>query len=311
VLELSRPEGAGHSVTLQPVRGAGLLAQALPMVERLAAERGVQVQALPVPAGLFLRGDPTRLTQVLVNLLTNAIKYNRAGGSVRVELVREDGVAALRVSDDGIGMSADQVSQAFEPFNRAGVDHDGVEGTGIGLTIVRALVERMGGQVAVRSAPGTGSVFEVRLPALDDVEARALAETGPACPRSLLYIEDNPVNVLIVSELVRRHGGIDFDSAPDGLSGVERARQSRPGLVLVDMHLPDIGGLDVLRRLRADPATAGLTCIALSANAIPEDIQTALDSGFDAYWTKPLDFTTFRQALDRVFGPARVPHAAK
>ena len=207
---------------------------------------------------------------MLVNLLSNAIKYNRRGGSVRLDVAPEAGRVLIRVSDDGMGMTPEQQAHAFEPFNRAGAERDGIEGTGIGLTIVKALVEGMGGRIAVRSAPGVGSAFEVRLD--------AAAASGPlALPsRRLLYIEDNAVNVMIVSELVRRRRGIEFDSMPDGASGVARAAQTLPGLTLVDMQLPDIDGLEVLARLRADPATAGLRVIALSANAIPADIQRAL-----------------------------------
>lgn len=251
-----------------------------------------------------MRADATRLKQVLVNLLTNAIKYNRPGGSVHLDVAPDAGQVLIRVSDDGIGMTSEQQVEAFEPFNRAGAERDGVEGTGIGLTIVKALVEGMGGRIAVRSTPGIGSVFEVRLD--------AAAESGPlALPaRRLLYIEDNAVNVMIVSELVRRRPGIEFASAPDGASGVARAAQTLPGLVLVDMQLPDFDGLEVLARLRANPQTAGLRVVALSANAIPADIQRALQAGFDDYWTKPLDFKVFNAALDRVFGAVARPHDA-
>ncbi len=297
VLELSRLDGAGaaqRDVSLQPVQLAPVIAQTLPLVERLAQQHGVAVHALPSP--LWVRADATRLKQVLVNLLTNAIKYNRPGGTVRLDVMTDAGRVLLRVSDDGIGMTSAQQHLAFEPFNRAGAERDGVEGTGIGLTIVKALVERMGGRIAVTSTPGIGSTFEVCLD--------AAAAAGPlALPtRRLLYVEDNEVNVLIVSELVRRRGDIEFVSVPDGASGVARAAQLLPGLVLVDMQLPDIDGLEVLARLRADPLTAGLRVIALSANAIPADIQRALDAGFDDYWTKPLDFAIFNAAIERVFG---------
>ena len=294
VLELSRLDGPARDVVLQPVLMATVIEQSLPLVEGLAIQHGVTVVAPTSP--LHVRADATRLTQVLVNLLTNAIKYNRPGGSVRLEVSPEAGRVLIRVSDDGLGMTPEQQDHAFEPFNRAGAERAGIEGTGIGLTIVKALVEGMGGHIAVHSARGVGSVFEVVLD--------AAADSGPlALPaRRLLYIEDNAVNVLIVSELVRRRPDIEFDSMPDGASGVARAAQTLPGLTLVDMQLPDIDGLEVLRRLRADPATAGLRVVALSANAIPADIQRALQAGFDDYWTKPLDFRVFNAALDQVFG---------
>ena len=296
VLELSRLDGPARDVVLQPVHLGHVIEQTLPLVEGLALQHGVTVRA--PPSTLHVRADATRLKQVIVNLLTNAIKYNQPGGSVRLDAVPDAGRVLVRVSDDGMGMTSDQQAHAFEPFNRAGAEREGIEGTGIGLTIVKALVEGMGGRVTLRSARGVGSVFEVSL--------EAAAESGPlALPaRRLLYIEDNPVNVLIVAELVRRRPGIEFDSMPDGASGVARAAQTLPGLVLVDMQLPDFDGLEVLHRLRANEATAGLRLVALSANAIPADIQRALQAGFDDYWTKPLDFKVFEAALDQVFGAA-------
>ncbi len=300
VLEVSRLDGSERDLVLQPVLVGAVIAQTLPLVERLAQEHGVALHAAESP--LYVRADATRLKQVIVNLLSNAIKYNRPGGSVRLDVAPDEGRVRLRVADDGIGMTMAQQDLVFEPFNRAGAEREGVvEGTGIGLTIVKALVERMGGRIAVRSTPGVGSVFEVWLD--------AAAVSGPlALPaRRLLYIEDNAVNVMIVSELVRRRGDIEFDSVPDGASGVARAAQLLPGLVLVDMQLPDIDGLEVLARLRANPLTAGLRVVALSANAIPADIRRALDAGFDDYWTKPLDFAVFKEALDRVFGPPMAP----
>jgi PAS domain S-box-containing protein len=301
VLELSRLDGSQHDLVLQPVRIDTLAAQTLPLVERLASQHGVALQSAAPP--LAVRADPTRLKQVIVNLLTNAIKYNRHGGHVRLEALPDGERVLLRVSDTGIGMTPAQQDLAFEPFNRAGAEREGVEGTGIGLTIVKALVERMGGTIEVRSTPGVGSVFEVRL------EAAAATATQARPSRRLLYIEDNPVNVLIVSELVRRRGNLEFDSVPEGLAGVALAVKDRPGLVLVDMQLPDITGLEVLARLRADPATTGLAIIALSANAMPDDIQRALQAGFDEYWTKPLDFSVFDRALDRIFGNPQEPAA--
>ncbi|HYJ96625.1 MAG TPA: response regulator, partial [Burkholderiaceae bacterium] len=176
-----------------------------------------------------------------------------------------------------------------------------------------ANVERMGGTVHVQSTPGVGSVFEVRLPcasattlplpAASNTAGAAQPAAAPAGRTGrLLYIEDNPVNALIVRELVAQRGQLTLDEADDGASGIDSARHHQPDLILVDMQLPDIDGLEVLRRLRADPSTAAIPCIALSANAMPEDIQLALGAGFADYWTKPLDFRVFLGALDTLFG---------
>jgi hypothetical protein len=313
VLDLSSLDTGEIKLVPQVVDLRELYDAAAPMVAALAAEHGVRLGrdelAHPVWA------DPTRLRQVLLNLLTNAVKYNHRGGSVRVEADRVDRQIALRVRDSGRGMTDEQLAHAFEPFNRLGLERKGIEGTGIGLAIVKANVERMGGSVHVRSTPGAGSVFEVRLPC-PTVEQPARAARPAASPTPLgnasavpntrtgrlLYIEDNPVNALIVRELVAQRGNLTLEEADDGTTGIDRARSAQPDLILLDMQLPDIDGLEVLRRLRADPSTASIPCIALSANAMPEDIQVALGAGFADYWTKPLDFRIFLGALDTLFG---------
>jgi CheY-like chemotaxis protein len=218
----------------------------------------------------------------------------------------------LQVRDSGRGMASEQLLHVFEPFNRLGLERKGIEGTGIGLAIVKANVERMGGTVHVQSTVGVGSVFEVRLPSaasapappppVETVRNPDVAPTEAARTGRLLYIEDNPVNALIVRELIAQRGNLTLDEADDGASGIESARECHPDLILVDMQLPDFDGLEVLRRLRADPSTAAIPCIALSANAMPEDIQLALGAGFADYWTKPLDFRVFLGALDTLFG---------
>jgi hypothetical protein len=311
VLDLSSLESGELRVSPQPTALASTVEQALPLVARLARRHKVRVRADRVEG--VVQADPTRLRQVLLNLLTNAVKYNREGGQVLVDSAAADGGRVLRVSDTGPGMSAEQLRQAFEPFNRLGRERDGIEGTGIGLAIVKTLVERMGGHVRATSTPGAGSRFEVWLPEADGAAGgpQPAAEAGPSLPAHdlsrpgrVLYIEDNPVNVLIVQELVARRGDLQFDSAADGSSGVGRAAEIGPDLVLVDMQLPDIDGLEVLRRLRSDPHTRSIPCIALSANAMPEDIERALQAGFADYWTKPLDFDRFRRSIDAMFGPA-------
>ena len=311
VLDLSSLDTGEIKFEPQAVELRAVYDAAAPMVANLAAEHGVQVRADALAHSAW--ADSTRLRQVLLNLLTNGIKYNRRGGTVRVESAAQGNQVVLRVLDSGRGMAREQLALAFEPFNRLGLESKGIEGTGIGLAIVKANVERMGGSVSVHSTPDVGSVFEVRLPAVPS--ARAAQDTRPPASRDapaavpvaartgrLLYIEDNPVNALIVRELVAQRGNLTLDEADDGLSGIDRARSGRPDLILLDMQLPDIDGLEVLRRLRADPDTAAIPCIALSANAMPEDIQRALGAGFADYWTKPLDFRVFLGALDTLFG---------
>jgi PAS domain S-box-containing protein len=316
VLDLSSLDTGEIKLDPQVLDLRTLYDDAAPMVAALAAEHGVQLTRRNLDHEVW--ADPTRLRQVLLNLLTNAIKYNRRGGSVQVQARRLGEHVTLSVRDTGRGMTSEQLAHAFEPFNRLGLESKGIEGTGIGLAIVKANVERMGGSVHVQSTPGAGSVFEVRLPCptitlpADATTAAAMtwslragsaAQPAQRTPGGrLLYIEDNPINALIVRELVAQRGNLTLDEADDGASGVDRARSAQPDLILLDMQLPDIDGLEVLRRLRADPSTASIPCIALSANAMPEDIQLALGAGFADYWTKPLDFRVFLGTLDTLFG---------
>jgi PAS domain S-box-containing protein len=318
VLELSSLDTGQVRMAIGPVSLPALVAGTMPLVERMAHEYGVRLQVGSVHGTAL--ADPTRLRQVLLNLLSNGIKYNRPGGGVQVRAQAEGAQVVLQVQDSGRGMTPQQLKHVFEPFNRLGREREGIEGTGIGLAIVKALAEHMGGTVAVRSEAGSGSVFELRLP-----RAPQAADTGPGtapgedeAPASgfgalppaqrpqrsgrLLYIEDNPVNVLLVSELVGMRPNLVLDVAVDGESGVRRAQELQPDLILVDMQLPDIDGHEVRRRLRDDARTAHIPCIALSANVMPQDIERALQAGFADYWTKPLDFKAFIGAIDALFG---------
>jgi hypothetical protein len=306
VLDLTRLESGQLQLELRAVPVARLVGEALPLVAPAAAERDVRLEASGPSA--LAHVDRKRALQVLLNLLTNAIKYNRPGGKVRVEAGSADGFAIIDVHDTGRGLDADEMAHLFEPFNRLHAQHGEIEGTGIGLVIVKALVERMGGKIEVQSQRGLGSRFRVSWPLADEASARPITAPAPLQPFDqpnrrgrLLYIEDNPVNVTLVEEIVRSLPGIEFAAEATGLGGVERAVAMRPGLILLDMQLPDIGGEEVLARLRANDATAAIPCIALSANAMPEDIERARSLGFADYWTKPIDVVRFRSALAQRF----------
>jgi len=303
VLDLSSLETGKVRLDMQPVHLDDLVAEALPLVMPLARSFGVSL--LVGSVGGVAWGDRTRLRQVLINLLSNAIKYNRPGGEAHIDSTLGAGRVTLRVRDTGRGLNADQRSHLFEPFNRLGIEREGIEGTGIGLAIVKALVDRMQGSVAVSSEPGVGTLFEVSLPECEGVPAAAwrVAPEPPPVSRvhvtgQLLYIEDNPINVMVVEELVASRSGLAIVSEPNGERGVARALELRPDLILVDMQLPDFDGFEVLRRLRAQPETRETPCVVLSANAMPEDIARALEAGFVDYWTKPIDFSAFLASLD-------------
>jgi len=312
VLDLSGLEAGEIRLSMQPVDLAQLVRESLPLLQSLATQHGVEVVTGRAEGSAL--ADPTRLRQVLINLLSNAIKYNRPGGTVQVESHSEAGRATLSVRDTGRGLSSEQIANLFEPFNRFGVESEGIEGTGIGLTIVKSLVDGMGGRIEVQSSPGRGTVFAVTLAGAATTDAIEIVPAEPdmapdpvgalmPVERSgtILYIEDNAVNVLLVEELVRTVGGVTIVSEPSGAAGVERALALRPDLVLVDLQLPDFDGYEVLRRLRADARTRSIPCVALSANAMREDIERGLASGFADYWTKPIDFTVFIAALNRLF----------
>ena len=319
VLDLSSLQSGELQLELETLDLAALAQGTLPLLGPALAAQPVKVHLGPLAHAV--RADARRLRQVLLNLLSNAIKYNRAGGEVRVDSRLEGPEVVLSVSDTGLGLSDEQQMHLFEPFNRLGAERAGIEGTGIGLAISKSLVERMGGSVTVHSTPGTGSVFELRLAAAPSQAAALQAPAGragdaPAGPAArpaelapshrVLYIEDNPVNALIITELLARRGDLALEVAVDAASGVAAARARLPHLILLDMQLPDADGFEVLRRLRADPVTAGIVCVALSANAMPEDIARARHAGVADYWTKPLDFKAFMAALDtRLQGTVR------
>jgi CheY-like chemotaxis protein/nitrogen-specific signal transduction histidine kinase len=273
----------------------------LPLAERgrIALHRGV--------VGAWVSGDARRLRQVLANLLTNAVKYNRPGGNVWLEFVPIDGERCeLTVRDDGRGLSDEQREHLFEPFNRLGAEQEGVEGVGLGLVVVRRLVEAMGGSIDVSSVLGRGTAMRLTLRAAtaprtaSDDSAAAGSAGGGGPPLDILYIEDNPVNVLLVEELVALRPNMVLRSAGDGEAGVRAALADPPDVVLVDMQLPDFDGYEVLRRLRRADSLGDARVLALSANAMPEEVARARAAGFDDYWTKPLDFTRFLDGLDAI-----------
>ena len=308
-LDLSAMDAGQLRMNFESLSVAQTFARVLPMVQRQAVEAKVKLRLGGAEGQIW--ADAIRLRQVLINLLSNAIKYNRPGGFVSLEARPGPDQVLICVSDNGKGMSSAQLEHLFEPFNRLGAERSSVQGHGIGLAIAQGLVQGMGGKITVQSTLGKGTRFEIALPAHTPATEAAHGEPGadPAAPHALssarvLYIEDNPINILVVEELIRGRTQLTFVSAATGAEGVDRARETLPDLVLLDMHLPDCHGLDVLRDLRADPSTRHITCVALSANNLAEDVRAALDAGFDAYWTKPIDFAKFIPDLEAALGAA-------
>jgi len=322
VLDLSRIEGGSLPLVLQPVGVRQLLDEAFALVATTAAAAGVRLLrsgAATPDASLRLRADPMRLRQVLVNLLSNAIKYNRRDGEVTVEVEvppRAAGAAArvrIAVTDTGIGLSPLQQAHLFEPFNRLGAERSEIEGTGLGLAITRRLVELMAGAIAVRSEPGRGSTFVVDLPEAEPATGTQVAAAPAAIPvpagslaeMVVLYAEDNELNIELVRQLLSLRGGCALRVATSGREAIESARRAPPDLLLIDMHLGDMGGLDVLDALRSDATLRHVPRIALSADALPQSIERARHAGFDEYLTKPVDIEELLRCLHR-HRPARM-----
>jgi CheY-like chemotaxis protein len=257
-------------------------------------------------------GDQTCIKQVMLNLLSNAIKYNRAGGEVRV-CCAISGEKHLRISveDTGAGLAPDQLSQLFQPFNRLGQEYGSVEGTGIGLVVSKHLIKLMGGTIGANSSVGSGSVFWFELEvssapnlASGNFDGQAWHERESdqagelAAQRTLLYVEDNQASRALVEALIGERNDLKLLTAIEGQMGIRMARNSQPDLILMDINLPDISGVDALRMLREDPATARIPVMALTAKAITRDIERGLDAGFIQYITKPIKVDEFMNSID-------------
>ena len=309
ILDLARIESGKVTLSREPVSLGEVLLECRAMIEPQAQKRGIGLTFPHFDVPCFVNADRTRVKQVLINLLFNAIKYNRPGGAVAVEcLQRRADSIRISVRDTGSGLAQGQLAQLFQPFNRIGKEAGVEEGTGIGLVVTKRLVELMGGAIGVDSVVGIGSVFWIEFslasaPLLAVMEAVFAAQVRPPVTagtplRTVLYVEDNPANLELVEQLIARRPDLRLLSAADGDLGIEFARAYQPEAILMDINLPGISGLDAMKILRADPTTAHIPIIALSANAVPRDIERALEAGFFDYLTKPIKVGEFMDTLD-------------
>ena len=316
VLEIARIEANQQQLSLEPVHAASLLTEALALVRPTAEQRPVQL-ALHAPQGsdVYVRADQQRLMQVLLNLLSNAIKYNRPGGTVELlarPVAREGGAAflAIGVRDTGPGIPADRLGELFVAFSRLGAERSGVEGTGLGLALSRRLVEVMGGQLCVESTVGLGSTFWVELPVTDSPRGRLETsrpevhrpEQAARPARTILYVEDNLANLDLVETILLDRPEISLLPALQGRLGLQLAREHRPDLILLDLHLPDVPGEMVLHELRSDDRTKDIPVLVISADATTHRVERLRSAGVRDYLTKPLDVDQFLNAVDTALG---------
>ena len=322
ILDLAMIESGKLLLSQEPMSLDEVMLDCRGMVEPQAQQHGVTLRFGAFDPPCFVRADRTRVKQILVNLLSNAIKYNHAGGTVVVDCaVRSAERVRVSIKDTGSGLSAAELAQLFQPFNRLGQEANGEEGTGIGLVMTKRLVELMGGVIGVESAPGSGSTFwfelnraaEPQLVGGAGAVAAAVPERvrvrHPGAQRTLLCVEDNPANLRLVEQLIARRPDVRLLSAADGTRGIELAREHRPDVILMDINLPGISGIRALRILREDPLTQRIPVVAISANAMPHDIRRGLEAGFFRYLTKPIKVDAFMETLDVALDWSGAPSA--
>jgi signal transduction histidine kinase/AmiR/NasT family two-component response regulator len=320
VLDLALIESGKLSLSSESVSLAEVMQECATMIEAEALKRGISVSFPELDIAYFVKVDRTRLMQALINLLTNAIKYNRVGGTVVVAcIVNTAGRIRISVEDSGEGLSSEKIPQLVQPFNRLGQEMGGPEGTGIGLVTAKRLIELMDGTIGVESTVGKGSVFWIELNLTN--ERQHVIDTGESITiapvtsqdgvpvRTVLYVEDNPANLMLVEDLIARQPDIRLLSATDANRGIEIARASLPDMILMDINLPGISGIQALKILREDTATAHIPVVALSGNAIPRDIKKGLEAGFFRYLTKPINVNEFMSTLDATLKFAKMESA--
>jgi len=310
LLDLARIEAGRMQISLEPVAIRAVVNECVLMIEPLLLKHNVSFEGIHgAKTDKFVMADRNRLRQVLLNLLSNAVKYNRTGGEVSIACKDlHNGRVRIEVKDSGIGIAQDKHAELFESFSRLDADEGLTEGTGIGLAITRRLVELMNGEVGVESLEGQGSVFWVELPVADedqqedraDAKAPVLAHIDQLTGYTILYIEDNPANVRFMSNLIGRRSNLRLLTASRPTEGLLLAETQRPDLILLDIHLPEMDGFELFSRLQASEKTRHIPVIAVSANAMPTDVNRALKAGFKDYCTKPIDINQFMQTIDRI-----------
>ena len=309
ILDLAKIESGHTALSQESLSLNDVIFECTAMMEPKSQKFGIPIIIPPIDTQYVVYADRIRLKQVLINLLSNAIKYNSKQGTVEVQCTETTpGYGRVSVQDIGAGLSPKQLAQLFQPFNRLGQEAGNREGTGIGLIVAKQLIELMGGVIGVNSRVGTGSVFWIELPLMTEPHPNLEKSVTMALPspqkaleapqQTLLYVEDNPANMKLVEQIIARQPNRRLLTADNATSGIQMARDYQPEVILMDINLPGINGIEALHILRSDPSTAHLTVIALSANAMPHDIENGLKAGFFSYMTKPINIKEFMATLD-------------
>ena len=309
ILDLAVVESGRLTLSLEPISLSEVLVECQDMIDPQAQKRGIHMTFPAFAEPCFIKADRTRLKQVLINLLSNAIKYNRNGGAVAVECMETPaGHIRISVKDTGAGLSPEMLAQLFQAFNRLGKEATAEEGTGIGLVVSKRLVELMQGKIGATSIVGAGSVFWIELihdkdTSIDSMQSATTAvittpTPEPTKPSVVLYVEDNPANLQLIEQLLSRRTDLQLLTAKDGREGIDLAISSVPDVILMDINLPGISGIDAMRILQVNPLTAHIPIIALSANAMQLDIVKGLAAGFFKYITKPINVNEFMETLN-------------
>lgn len=309
VLDLASIEAGRLSMSMEKVDPQLVARQVCDTLRPRAEAAGVVLKAPPPTAGPGVVADPMRLRQILTSLVSNAIQYNRKDGEVLVEVRQTAGGVALSVHDTGVGIPDTRMEELFQPFNRLGRETSALAGAGIGLAVSRRLAEAMNGRLNAESREGEGSTFTLHLPRAGSMIAPF---AGPDVPMgtlpaaTLLYVEDNPSNIALMRHVIAALGPIRMHVAETGPEGLSLARDLKPDVILMDINLPGLSGFELKARLDADPLTWGIPTLALSASAMPQDIERGKAAGFRDYLTKPLDIARLADALNRALRSGEV-----